>query len=81
MGGRGDHVDLAEAGPVRDAGAQRPEPGAGRNDLRKKCVGRPKFFSRPVAQLRVSGCMHWVVVPLVNSTTREPHSAQWINPA
>ena len=22
--------------------------------------------------------MHWVVVPLVNSTTREPHSAQWM---
>ena len=35
VGGRGHHVDLAQAGPVRDPGAQRAELRAGWNDLRE----------------------------------------------
>ena len=79
MRGRGDDVDLAQARcaprrPARSAPSRVP----GGTTFGKMRVGRPNFFSRPVAQLRVSGFRHWEVEAMVNSATREPHSAQWM---
>ena len=56
MAGRGDHVDLAEPGAVRDTGAQRAEPGARRDDLRENARGQAELLQQaggPIARERI----------------------------
>ena len=66
--------------PVRSATPGRSAPSLvpGGTTFGNMRAGRPNFFSRPVAQLRVSGLRHCEVEAMVNSATREPHSAQWM---
>src|SRR5689334_20184124 len=73
----GGAMTLISPSPVRSLTPARSTPRQvpGGTILGKMRAGNLSFLSRPVAQLRVSGFRHWEVEAMVNSTTREPHSA------